>query len=177
MSIKCAVWVHGSDVALAGTWPTEFDPRRDDSFGFAPANVQFMDTAGLGGKAILRFRPSTPVILDDRRLKIARFFVLFRTMEASLSYVMLHDNEQGEIANFPQKEEQTGEHGKGINETNTWELEHPTEVYGGLVLDLWVDFSPQHWTRGPTSDGRIFTKFVKSRYGSIQFIAAGFDLV
>jgi hypothetical protein len=163
-----ATWLHGSAVELIDSWPRTFQESvsRSVDTGFNPADVRYRDIEGAGGKALFQFRPSTPVIVTDKRQQLTKVFVLFEADGATIETLSIHDGRDLVYMTSPGA---SGDHSGTLDGKNTFRVKQPVPVKLGLVMTLWVVFAPAG-SVVPSGRGMKFTP-----PGTIEFVAAGFD--
>jgi hypothetical protein len=144
MTIKSAVWLHGS--MFKPEYPERLSKIKPVGWG--------LEVSGKAGTDNWFHIPiSTPVILDGIRPKLSKIFVLYNTTtetiaNAAIKDVHLYDGKNkikaiGGLA-------LSGDHGGTIDVLNSWKIEPPITVYSGLAISVHVEF-PEGPLHGETS--------------------------
>jgi hypothetical protein len=99
----------------------------------------------------------TPVILDDRRPKLTKVFVFFKTTDAKIDRIHFYDGPTAfkviDDLNLQ------GEHSRAIDTSNSWKIDPPLEIKYGLGISVYVRST------------------VRDRQGEILFTTAGADFL
>jgi Family of unknown function (DUF6623) len=136
MALKAAMWVHGNTVHVEG--PVEGVTLRGDGAlvtGKSDVTTRF------------HFPIPTPVVLDERRLRLVRVFVLYDTRPQTVSpdalgpkllNVRVFDGSR--LVGAFDHLALTGPHDKALDGANTFTLAPAVEVFFGLSLSVSMFF-------------------------------------
>ena len=166
MSIKMATWLHGN-----GAQP-EFEPR----------SKRRMAGSGLFGGLDLstnwfHFPISTPVIINDARMRLSRAFVLYRMKFCAVQAVQLWSGgervalftptqESGDIRHTPDVDRSTIIEDKSMFNIVPLHGSDPIQVQRGLSISVKVAFDSRQTVQNAE---------VARHIGTIEFFSAGAD--
>ncbi len=129
MAHKQAFWVHGTSVQM----------EREGYF-ISKQRAGYAAMFKTHGKEWFHFAIPTPVIVNDKRTKLKRIFVLYETKgTAKITNIHIHDGVKT-VKAF-KKISFSGDHSKKIDKYNVWEIK-PVQVKFGLGISVHVDFGP-----------------------------------
>lgn len=142
MAIRFASWVHGNAVTLE-----QEVPERGSIFSFRHVGwgIQARIRPGFGGWFHVPI--PTPVIVDERRLKLVRAFLLFAIENrGSLEYLHLYDGQRLVTKRYKGQNQDAndllrirGVHHTELDHLNTFELESPAVAEFGFGLSFYVN--------------------------------------
>ncbi|MDD9944354.1 MAG: hypothetical protein OXU20_25140 [Myxococcales bacterium] len=149
MSKIQASWVHGAAVV----------PEREGYF-VTRRNYRNGSAFKTHGKEWFLFAVPTPVLVDSKRAKLIKAFVLFETGSgARITDLEVFDGGK-KIATFGGLS-LTGNHSTSLDQSNSWIIEPPISMTFGLAICVRVDF-------GNPQVGSV---------PAIRFASAGVDLL
>lgn len=135
--LKHASWAHGNAVALED--PTNIILRH---FGWG-TEMQFLLSSGAAPTGTWGHIPiPTPVIINDVRLRVQKFFLLFKTgQHAAIDNIHIYDGPnrifaQDFVAGTGSLARRTGDHSRRITSDNTFTLPAPIEPQFGLSISF-----------------------------------------
>lgn len=135
--LKHASWVHGNAVALED--PTNIILRH---FGWG-TEMQFLLSSGAAPTGTWGHIPiPTPVIVNDVRLKVQKFFLLFKTgQHAAIDNIHIYDGPKkifslDVVPGSNISARRTGDHSRAIDPQNTFTLPTPHEPEFGMSISF-----------------------------------------
>ncbi len=129
--IQRAVWVHGTSVRAERPEALAREERMGwgSSFYLKPGTDTWFHVS-----------IPTPVIIDDKRPKLTRLFILFRTTKTPTTFsgsvigaVHVYD---GAHRVRTLDGSRSGSHEKAIDTENTWTIDPPLVIHSGLGLSI-----------------------------------------
>lgn len=130
MPIKAAIWAHGHGMEpeRAGAWLNTSRPGWGAIFRTG------------GGSHWFHCHFNIPVILDDKRLKLQKAFVMFEAKNnAKVKALHIYDgrNKIFGVDNLSV----TGDHSSALDAQNSWIVNPPIELKFGLGFSVLVEFA------------------------------------